>query len=169
MKLRTFSIVLLLALLASFAVLNWSAFTAPTALWLGFVEVQAPLGLVMLSVTATLCALFLIYILFQQAGLIFEARRFARELKAQRELADTAEASRFTELRSFLVAELDQLQRQRNDDASAVSQRIAQMEQRLHDALGDTARTLAAHLGEVEDKLDRAVPPVSPLSPLLPR
>src|SRR5574337_747248 len=102
MNLRTLLIALTLAALAVFALLNWAAFTAPTALTLGFADVQAPLGLIMLVATGLVSALFLVYIVLQQAGVILEARRYAKELKAHRELADTAEASRFTELRSFL-------------------------------------------------------------------
>ncbi len=84
----------------------------PTELSLGFAQVQAPLGVVMLGISALLCALFIVYLLFQQAGALLEARRYAKEMKAQRELADSAEASRFTELRAFLEAEMRRLEAQ---------------------------------------------------------
>ncbi len=106
MNLRTLSIAVALALLGVFTLLNWGAFLAPTTLSLGFAEVQAPLGLVMLGVTGVVSGLFLVYILFQQASVIMESRRTAKELKAHRELADKAEASRFTEMRTFLEGEL---------------------------------------------------------------
>ncbi|MDE2399141.1 MAG: LapA family protein, partial [Burkholderiales bacterium] len=98
MNLRTLTLAASLALLVVFTLLNWSAFTAPTALSLGFATVQAPLGLVMLVVTGAVCTLFLVYIVLQQARLIVETRRSAKEVKSHRELADKAEASRFTEL-----------------------------------------------------------------------
>jgi hypothetical protein len=67
-----------------------------------------------------------------------DARRQTRELQAQRDLADKAEASRFTELRAELMARLDRLQ---SDARLAVEQ---------------SANSTAAHIGELEDRLDRA-------------
>ena len=54
MYLRTLLIVFLVAVVAIFAVLNWSAFMSETTLSVGFTSVQAPLGLVLLIVTALL-------------------------------------------------------------------------------------------------------------------
>ena len=50
MKIRTLLLLLILATVAVFTLLNWTAFMAPTALTLGVMDVQAPLGLVMLGV-----------------------------------------------------------------------------------------------------------------------
>ena len=62
MNLGAFSLILVLAfvLLAAFATLNWAAMAAPSTLSLGFVEVTAPLGMIMLVFTAaiTACSLF---------------------------------------------------------------------------------------------------------------
>lgn len=131
MKFRTVLLVLMLVALALFAAINWDVFVTPSTLSLGFMQVQAPLGLVMLVVTGAVCGLFLTYILFQQAGLIMETRRYAKELKAHRELADSAEASRFTELRAFLEAELRRLEAQQ---AAATREMGARMDQ-LHEHL----------------------------------
>lgn len=159
MNLRTLAVVLVLALLAGFTALNWTAFTTPTSLSLGFAVVQAPLGLVMLMVCAVLAALFLAYIVFQQAGVILEARRMSKELKSQRELADRAEASRFTELRSYLADELARLATRSDANGSEAKARIERLEDALRERLSETERTLAAYVGEVEDKLDRLLPP----------
>jgi uncharacterized integral membrane protein len=113
MNARTLALAIAFFLLAVFALLNWSAFAAPTSLSLGFAEVQAPLGLVMLVVTGIVSGLFLVYIVVQQAGAILESRRYEKELRANRELADQAEASRFTELRAYLASELARLQGER--------------------------------------------------------
>lgn len=161
MNLRAVAIALVLALLAIFAMLNWVPFTTPTPLTLGFTDVNAPLGLIMLVVTGGLSALFLIYILFQQAGVIMESRRFAKELKAQRELADQAEASRFTELRGFLEAELRRIEAQSAALGRETAARVEQLEQRLLQQLSESTRSLSAYVGEVDDKLDRAFPRTS--------
>lgn len=155
MNLRNLLVVAALALLAVFTLLNWTAFTAPTTLSLAFGEVQAPLGLIMLAVTGFISGLFLVYILFQQAGVILEARRYAKELNAQRDLADKAEASRFTEMRAFLDGELRRLEAQRAAEVRELGQRIESSEQRLVEMLAESTRTLSAYVGEVDDKLDR--------------
>lgn len=155
MNLRNLLVVAALALLAVFTLLNWTAFTAPTTLSLAFGEVQAPLGLIMLAVTGFISGLFLVYILFQQAGVILEARRYAKELNAQRDLADMAEASRFTEMRAFLDGELRRLEAQRAAEVRELGQRIESSEQRLVEMLAESTRTLSAYVGEVDDKLDR--------------
>lgn len=155
MNLRSLSISLALALLAGFALLNWTAFTAPTTLSIGFTNVQAPLGLVMLVATALVCGLFLVYIVFQQAGIILEARRYAKDLKAQRELADTAEASRFTELRTFIEGELHRIEAQGAAATRQLGTRVEQAKQELQERLAESTLTLSAYVGEVDDKLDR--------------
>ena len=158
MNLRTLSIVFALLVLAVFTLLNWSAFLAPTTLTLGFAEVQAPLGLIMLGVTGVVSGLFLVYILVQQASVILESRRTAKELKAHRELADKAEASRFTEMRSFLEGELRRLEAQASASTRELGERIDRMDQQLQAQLAESTRSLSAYVGEVEDKLDRALP-----------
>jgi hypothetical protein len=130
-------LIVVLLLVVALAAMNWPVFVAPTAMWLGIAEFQVPLGLLLLAVMGLVCGLFLVIILLQQAGVILETRRTSKELHAQRELADKAEASRFTELRTFIEAEMKRLQ-QHGDEQT---------------------RTLAAYVGEVEDKLDRLLPP----------
>jgi uncharacterized integral membrane protein len=157
MNLRSLLLTLALAMLAAFAIANWNAFMAPTMLSLVFAEVQAPLGLIMLVVTGAMTMLFLGYIVFQQAGVILEARRYAKELKSHRELADKAEASRFTELRAYLETELRRLDGRVTAQQEAQQARADRLEQALIAKLAETSNTLSAYIGEVEEKLDRAL------------
>lgn len=161
MNLRIFSLTLVLAivLLAAFAILNWVAIAVPGTLSLGFFEVSAPIGMVMLIFTAAISGLFIIYILLLQAGVILEARRLTKEVAAQRELADTAEASRFTELRILLEGELRRIEAQGAISNRELGARIEQLEQGTQDKLAEATGTLSAYLGEIEDKLDRALVP----------
>ncbi|MEA2660075.1 MAG: hypothetical protein QOF64_2798, partial [Candidatus Binatota bacterium] len=108
MYLRTLLIVIVLGVIAVFAYLNWHVVVLPASLSLGFATVEAPLGLILLAVTAALTLLFLIYLVYLQSAALIESRRHARELQSQREIADNAEASRLKELRSFLEVELQQ-------------------------------------------------------------
>lgn len=166
MNLRAFSLTLFLAyvLLAAFAILNWTAMAAPSTLSLGFADVIAPLGVVLLVFTAAISGLFVVYIVLLQAGMMLEARRLTKEVKAQRELADTAEASRFTELRTLLEAELRKIESQAAASHRAFGARIEQSELGMQDKLAEATRTLSAYLGEIEDKLDRVMVPAPGLA-----
>jgi uncharacterized integral membrane protein len=135
---RAIAFFLVLLLVGLFALVNWAAFAAPTSLSLGVTTVQAPLGLIMLGLVVFLCVLFTVWVIALQAKALMEARRQTKELQAQRELADRAEASRFTELRSDLMARLDAMQ------------------QELRIAFEHNGNAVAAHVGQLEDRLERA-------------
>lgn len=75
MKFRTIFLIVLLALVAIFAAVNWTAFTATTTLSLIYTEFQAPLGAVMLGVVVVLTAFFLLYILALQTSVMLEIGR----------------------------------------------------------------------------------------------
>lgn len=157
MKLRTLALAAALIALAFFALQNWPAFSAPTALAFGPLGFEAPLGFIMLGVTGGVSGLFLAYILFQQAGLILETRRYGKELAAHRELADKAEASRFTELRGALEAGLSRLEGQGAAETRRLEERLAQLEAGLLQRLEESTGSLSACIGEVDDKLDRGL------------
>lgn len=163
MTLRAFALTLILAfaVLLLLVTLNWPAFAAPVGLNLGFTDISAPLGVVMLVFTTVVSAAFVVFILFQQARVILEERRFSKEVKAQRELADKAEASRFTELRSLLIDELRKIEAQSAASTRELGERMTQLDQSLQEKLAEATRTTAAYLGEIEDKLDRVLPPVN--------
>lgn len=155
MKVRTLFLLIVLVVIASFAALNWSAFMAPATLSLGVANIQAPLGLVMLGMTAFLVVLFLVFVVYLQTSLLFDTRRNARELQACHELADQAEASRFTELRGFLE---EALKKQADADAearAAMLARLAQLDRDLRSAIEESGTTLSAYIGELEDRLER--------------
>jgi len=125
MKLRTLSVLLVLLAVAAFTVLNWSVILAPTTLSLGVTDVQAPLGLIFLALLGGVVAVFLVYVLYLQSTVMFDARAHAKELQTNRKLADQAEASRFTELRGFLEAEF---KRKAAADQAASAELLARLE-----------------------------------------
>ena len=154
MNIRTLLLLLILGVAAIFAMLNWPAFTTPTVLSLGVTTVEAPLGLIMLGLLAALTLIFVAWVIYLQSTVLFESRRQARELHAQRELADKAEASRFTELQSFVSEEMARLNRTAAESHAAVLARIDEMERRSRTALEETSNSLSAYIGELEDRLD---------------
>jgi uncharacterized integral membrane protein len=158
MKLRTVFLLLVLLLVGAFSALNWQAFTTPTTLSLGVAQVEAPLGVIMLGVIAFLTAVFLVFVVYVQASALFDSRRHAQELQLNRELADKAEASRFTELRSFLEGELQKLSGRGGATPvateAAILDRLDRLEQQLLTALEQSANSVAACVGELEDRLE---------------
>jgi hypothetical protein len=154
MKIRSLLLLLILVAIAAFAALNWNAFMASTTLSLGVTDIQAPLGLLMLGVVAFLCAVFLVFVVYLQGSILLEARRHARELQANRGLADQAEASRFTELRGFLDGELKRLASLDAESRAAVLTRLDAIDQGLRQALQQSENTLSACVGELEDRLE---------------
>lgn len=154
MKLPTVALLILLAVVALFTALNWAAFTAPAQLSLIVTTVQAPLGVLMLFLVGAITAAFLAFVVYLQTSTTLEARRLAKELKSQRELADSAEASRFTELRNFLAQELAALRTLSGDSDAKLVSRVDAAEQALRTDIEHAGNTLAAYIGELEHRLD---------------
>ncbi len=134
---RALAIVFVVVLIVVFAAINWSAVMAPTRLSLAVTTVDAPIGLVMLGLVVILSVLFTSWAITLQARAMLELRRHTKELQAQRELADKAEASRFVELRGDLLARMDQLESEVRAD------------------LEESANSLAATIGELDDRIQR--------------
>lgn len=147
MSLRSILVIGVVALLALFAAVNWQTFITPTDLNLVVTRVEAPLGLVMLGFTALLVAVLLFYALKVQVNALSDSRKQSEELRRQRELADQAEASRFTDLRRYLEQEMASL-RQAQEDAA----------RQLRGELADNVNSLAASIGELDERIERALP-----------
>ena len=155
MNLRTVLTVVLLAMFAAFVALNWSVITAPTTLSFGFGTAQAPLGLLLLGFTVLIAAMFLLLLAVQQATVLVETRRAAKELTAQRALADQAEASRFTALGEHLDTELRRLESQAVARQATLSHRLDVLEQGLRAHVDQAGNSLAAFIGELDDRVER--------------
>jgi uncharacterized integral membrane protein len=153
--LRTVLIVIVLGVLIVFALINWSAFMSQTTLSVGFTTVEAPLALILIGIAGLLTLLFLIYVVYLQSSALLESRRHTRELQVEREMAEQAEASRFIQLRSFLETELGKLANQTEECRAGVLARLDQLEGNLRSAVDQSGNTLAAYIGEIEDRLER--------------
>ena len=145
MRTRTLLVLLVITLIVAFAALNWTAFTAPTTLSLGFTRFDAPLGLAMLGALAIVILAFAIYMAVWQGSILRETRRHTKELHAQRTLADQAEASRFTELRNLVHTEIEQL-----------AERISTSQAGLRTEIRENTNSLAAMLAELDDRLKQS-------------
>jgi hypothetical protein len=109
----------------------------------------------LLIVVGLLTLLFLLYVVYLQSSILVENRRNARELQAQRELADQAEASRFSQLRSFLERELGRLGEKIEESKVGVLAKVEAVERDLRLVVEQSGNTLAAYIGEIEDRLEQ--------------
>ncbi|AVO42882.1 Signal transduction histidine kinase [Simplicispira suum] len=146
MNLRSLLLTLTVVAIAALAVLNWNALAMSVPMSLGLATVDAPLGVVMLALTALLAAFALAYVLWLQGSVLMETRRHGKEMQVQRELADKAEASRFTEMKAFL-------QTQSQQTHAALMERIETLESRLLARANESDNSTAAYWGQLENQL----------------
>lgn len=155
MKLHTFLLLSLIVLLAMFTALNWSVFVQPAMLSFGIVSLQLPFGLLMLGLLTGVALVFILFAIYVQTGALLEVRRYTRELQACRELAENAEASRLSELRqAFETAAEKQSERQQAFEARLTAE-VAQLASGLRAGMEESVNSLAACIGELEDRLER--------------
>jgi hypothetical protein len=135
------------ALAIAFVTVNWGMLSAPIQTSFGFTRVSMPLGLILLALALVLMAVFFGLLLRVQIKLVAIHRRHAAELRAHRELAETAEGSRFTELRQYLQQEL-----------ASLGQAQRASEQRMQQEILAMTNTVAACIGEIDERLERQWP-----------
>ena len=146
MKARTALLTLIVLVIVLLATFNWQALAQSTPVSIGFTSFEAPLGLIMLCLTTLLAILFIAYVVTLQGSVLLETRRHNKEMVAQRELADKAEASRFTELRTVLELRHQEAQQQ-------LMGRLDALEAHLQARAQETDNATAAYVGQLEQQL----------------
>jgi ABC-type multidrug transport system fused ATPase/permease subunit len=157
MKILAPLIVFCLILLGLFTILNWEVLAAPSPLSFIVFDVTAPAGLLLLGFVLLLIALFTLYAMALRGTMLVESRRHTRELDAQRKLAEQAEASRLQELRSRIDEGFAQLRVENDSTRTALGGQLDDAVRALRQEVEETGQGLAAHIGEIEDKLDSAL------------
>ena len=109
MRPRSIVLLVITLLLVIFAGLNWQNLLATTPIDFLLVEVEAPLGILMLLVVALMTLLFLGFVGFLEAQARWERKRLNDEIDRWRDLADKAEGSRIQELREIIEAGFDDI------------------------------------------------------------
>ena len=159
-------VILLVAILAvaGFAALNWSEFLRPIPLSFGLVVAEAPLGLILLGLLGLALLAFLISNATHRTHNLLESRDHTKALQAQRDLAERAEASRFTDLRQHLDTQLrENRQREALAEAEFVKA-VTQSHRDLHDQIEQMNRALTARLGDIESRMNARQEPTSGVS-----
>lgn len=180
MRARSILLVIAILLVAGFAAMNWAEIVRPSSLWVGPVIMDAPLGAILLGLLALTLVLFLASTAAMRTQSLIDYRQHHKTLEAQRELADKAEASRFTDLRQHLDTRLRELHER--DKVSATEMEKVRLEQQreIRTQLEQMNRMLSARLNELEHRLEArleraghgggpvAVTPAVPARPVVP-
>ena len=131
MNARSLLFLMVTVLVAGFTALNWSLFTEPAPLSLGWLEFEAPPGLILLVFNLFVAAAMVSYINHLKKAALIQAGHSAKELQNQRILADSAEASRFTELKQFLTLKFNQSKEDEAKSRQELESRFKMLEERL--------------------------------------
>jgi hypothetical protein len=155
MRAKTIFLIIAIVLVAAFAALNLDEFTRVSTLSLGVTTIQVALGLVMLVLLIASLLVFLASTIYMQSTHMIEVRKYARDLTAQRELADRAEASRYTELRTYIESQANAAVHREAANATVISERLAQTQAAVLHRLEQSDNTAAAYFGQLEDRMER--------------
>lgn len=162
MRLRTLLLILAVAAVAALAYLNQAEVLRTSPLNLGWTQVQVPLVLALLGLLA------LAVLVSLATGASQRGRHHAREqeltqhLQHQRELADRAEASRFTDLRQTLDTHMKDSRQRENGLSAAMEQTLMRHQRESRNQFEGLQRALASRLGEMEARLDARLDALSP-------
>ncbi len=154
MKIIGFFILLLLTSATALVFLNWEVFTASSVLSLGIIDIQVPLGLLMIALLVIFIVLFLAFTTYLQSSALLQARRHEKALQTNRDLADKAEASRFSALQTQLEVELKKLHDAGSDNKAGILSRLDALDDKISALLKQSENTFSAYFGELEDRLD---------------
>jgi biopolymer transport protein ExbB/TolQ len=137
---------------AVFVALNWPEFVRPTPVSLGVTIVDMPLPLILLV------ALFLALLGGLGNAALNDARHerelslHMRELQAQRNLADKAEASRFTELRHYLDLQAAEARQREAVTTEALQATLIKGQRDMQAGVELMANRLAAQIGTLDGR-----------------
>ena len=154
MRARMLLLVLAILLVAGFAAQNWAEITRPSNLNFGVVEASAPLGLILLTLLGLTLLVFLATAATMRSRSLVETRQHAKEMHVQRELAEKAEASRFTDLRGMLEHHLSEERKRETVVQTEMDRTMAQHQRELRNQLEQMYHLLTSRLTEIERRID---------------
>jgi DNA anti-recombination protein RmuC len=169
MRGRIAFIVLAMIVTAAVAALNWPEITRSQEMNFGLFTTTAPLGLTLLVLLALVLGVFLVSSAIQESRYLMEHRRHTRALQAQRELAEKAEASRFTDLRQNLDSHLRETRQRESMMATEFEKRLMQSHNELRAQLERMHQMIAAKFDALDGRTnavrDVHVDPVGDVPP----
>jgi uncharacterized membrane protein YccC len=153
MRGRIVFILIAALVVAAFAALNWPEFTQAEPLSFGVTTATVPLGLVMLTLIGIVLAVFLVSSAIQESRYLLDHRRHSRALQAQRELAENAEASRFTELRDHLDSHVRDSRQRDQIVATEVEKRLMHSHNELRAHFDRMFNAMLSRISDIDARL----------------
>lgn len=158
MRARLVFIILAALVVGAIAALNWGEVTRTSHLNFGVVMADASLGAILLGAFLLTLAVFLVSSAIMESRNLLHWNRHSRELQAQRDLAERAESSRFTDLRQHIDTTLRETRQRDAIAGSEFEKSMLQSHRELRMNLENMNRSLMARLSELEARLgDRPV------------
>lgn len=154
MRARLVYIVLALIVVGGVAALNWTEFNRIEPMSFGLFTTEGSVGLFMLAAFGLTILVMLLSSAVQESRYMMESNRHAKALQAQRDLADKAEASRFTELRQYLDTHLRDNRQREALAATEFERAMVQSQRELRAQLETLSRSLDARLAGLEGRID---------------
>ncbi len=151
---RTRMTFLLVALLitAVFVALNWPEFVRPTPVSLGITIVDTPLPLILLGGLLLALVGGLGHATWTDASHERTLALHMRELQAQRNLADKAESSRFTELRHYMDLQVSEARQREAVNYEALQATLIKGQRDMQASVEMMANRLAAQARPLQDE-----------------
>jgi hypothetical protein len=166
MRARLVFIVLALIVVGGVAALNWAQFSRTEPMSFGVFTIDASVGLFMLAAFGLAILVMLLSSAVQESRYMMESNRHAKAMQVQRDLADKAEASRFTELRQYLDTHLRDNRQREAIVATEFEKNMVQSQRELRNQIEAMNRTLDSRLaaleGRVDGRIDRDRTPLRP-------
>lgn len=163
MRARLVFIVLALLIVGGVAALNWPEFNRTTPMNFGIFTTEGSVGLFMLVAFGLTILVMLLSSAMQESRFILESNRQAKALQAQRDLADKAEASRFTDLRQHLDMHLRENRQREAIAATEFEKAMVQSQRELRTQLEQMSRAMDTRLTELQGRIDGRMDRVAPV------
>lgn len=154
MRARLILLVVAILAVAGFSAMNWDEITRPAPLSFGAFVTDAPMGLILLSLLGILLVAYVISAAAHRTQTLVETRQHFKTLEAQRDLADKAEASRFTDLRTHFDSQLKELRQREAIAATEFEKSMVTAQRDLRTNLEQMNRMLMGRIAELEQRLD---------------
>ena len=154
MRARLFFILLAIVLVGGFAALNWPEVMRTSRLNFGLLFTEASLGGILLGALALTLLVFLVSSAIQESRSLIAWNRHSRALEAQRDLADRAEASRFTDLRQHIDTTLRETRQREAVATSEFEKSMMQSQREMRAQLEQMNRMLSARLSDVDSRTE---------------
>ena len=170
MRPRFLLLVIAILLVAGFAALNWTEITRTSPLNFGLFYMDGAPGAILLSLLALGLIVFMASSAMLRSRMMTTENRFTRDLQTQRDLADKAEASRFTELRQHLDTHFRESRQRESVVNTEFEKAMLQSHRDLRAQLDQMQQAITARFGELENRMasraDREFPGDAPVRPV---